>query len=127
MQRTGKENPLSEAVFNMLTIDDKKDEIETMDEGNDLNIFPYKFEKYNTPFILLLNAVETNDTINITLTYTTSLFKKATIKKMADHYIDIIKQAVEDNSIKLSGIKISHDLLTVKPVISREDEIVFNF
>jgi hypothetical protein len=58
-------------------------------------------------------AIETDGTINFTVRYYTALYKRSTVEKMIEHYIEILKQVVENLEIKLKDIVISLDFLEV--------------
>jgi tyrocidine synthetase-3 len=122
------ENPLCQAVFNMFTIDDGKEDGGTAPGGGGrLNISPYKYERRQTPFNLLLNARELSDSVKLIFTYSTELFKKTAIEKMADHLLEIARQVVGADDVPLTDIKISHDLLTTTPAAFRDSNSGFNF
>ena len=46
---------------------------------------------------------------------------------MADHFVEILRQAVENRDVKLGDIEISYDLLEVKADMLQEDKGDFNF
>jgi hypothetical protein len=78
-------------------------------------------------FDLLLNAVDANENISMSLVYSTALFKKSTVEKISKHFIEILDQVIGDKYIKLKDITISHGVLTLKPNILQEDQGDFNF
>ncbi len=49
------------------------------------------------------------------LEYSTALFKPSTIEKMAQRYIQVIEQVVENKTLKIKEIKIVHDLIEARP------------
>jgi hypothetical protein len=65
-------------------------------------------------------VVERNDTIDIILRYSTALYKKSTVCRIAEHYIEIVKQVVENLEIKLKDIVIPLDFLAVQSNILEE-------
>ena len=98
-------NPLFDTEFAINNID----VVEVKIPG--LKIKPYpggiKFAKFDLHFLVL----EGNDTIKFVLHYCTTLFKRVTVEKIQQHYIEILEQVGENPQIKLEDIFISLDLL----------------
>ena len=91
-------------------------------EVKDIKISPCKEYKNEVcKFDITLFAHETGDKILFCLEYSTRLFKKSTIEKFAQRYIDIIKQVTDNKEIKLKDINILHDLFVVNPGVSKSD------
>jgi hypothetical protein len=76
---------------------------------------------------LRFGATESPNGIHFLVTYATSLFKKSTARKMAEYYLEILNQVLENDDIKLADIMISHDLLTVRASDLRSEEKEFGF
>jgi hypothetical protein len=121
LERDKSRNPVYDVVFALENVEMPNLEIK------ELEIKPYEFENKTSKTDLRIGVVERGDTIGMCITYATALFKKETAERMAQHYIEIIKQIVENNKIKLENIKIFYDLIAIKPNILREDESEFNF
>jgi amino acid adenylation domain-containing protein len=92
-----------------------------------LEFQPYESTIKFAKFDLHFTAEENNDNIDITLRYYTALFKKSTIDKMAEHFVEIVRQVVENLEIKLEDITISIDLLAVTTNILEEAKGDFEF
>jgi acyl carrier protein len=88
---------------------------------------PHNYEKINARYDLVLDAHERDGGIYLNLTYKTGLFKRTTVEKMGQRYLDILKQVLENKDIKLEEITIDYDLLNVKPGILQEDKDDFDF
>ena len=88
---------------------------------------PHNYEKINARYDLVLDAHERDGGIYLNLTYKTGLFKRTTVEKMGQRYLDILKQVLENRDIKLEEITIDYDLLNVKPGILQEDKDDFDF
>ncbi len=73
----------------------------------DLKFEPVAIEKITAKTELRFGAVEKDGTIAIKVTYITALFKRETIEEMAAHYIEILKQVVKNNEVKLKDIEIA--------------------
>ena len=121
LNRDTEKNPIYNVVFAVMNLD------YTGDQLPGLNVEPYAIEKMTAKTELRLGAVETANTISMKLTYVKSLFKKEHVVEMAQHYIDILKQVLKNNEIKLKDIKISHRMTTLKPSPLRSDPDEFNF
>jgi amino acid adenylation domain-containing protein len=118
-------NPLFDVVFQLLHPDDME-----MDKisGDNLKIRPYERETNPAAhFDLYFEAVELENRAGIMVTYSTALFKKSTIEKIADHYIEILGHVLENKDIKLEEISISHGLFALKSTPLREEEGEFGF
>jgi non-ribosomal peptide synthetase component F len=114
-------NPLFDVVFSFQNINLPEIEIPG------LRLKPYEFEYKISHFDLTLYANEINDSIAFSLEYSTALFKKETIEKMRDYYIDIVKQVLENENIKLKEITVSYDLVPAKANILQDKNGVYNF
>jgi acyl carrier protein len=88
---------------------------------------PHNYEKINARYDLVLDAHERGGGIYLNLTYKKGLFKRTTVEKMGQRYLDILKQVLENRDIKLEEITIDYDLLNVKPGILQEDKDDFDF
>jgi fengycin family lipopeptide synthetase D len=90
-------NPLFDVMFAFEEIEDKF-------EVGSLKFEPYKFERKISKFDLSLAASQKSEDMEFSIEYCTKLFKLETINMMAVHYINILKQIVENPNIKLSEI-----------------------
>ena len=70
-------------------------------------------------FDLSIEILPLNNELNLSFEYATKLFKKDTIERLAEHFVNIIKNVIENNDIKISDI----ELLSEK----EKNEILFNF
>jgi amino acid adenylation domain-containing protein len=117
-------NPLFDVVFQVTNIDMN----EIKGTGN-FNVTSYETDFNYSHFDLLLNAVDADENISMSMVYSTALFKKSTIEKMSNHFMEILDQVIKDNYIKLKDITISHDLLVLKSNIfqGEQDQEEFEF
>jgi amino acid adenylation domain-containing protein len=124
LQRNTKTNPLNDCVFNYI---DVRTNEERKELSSEIKISPYEYERNVNPFNLLLIAAVTENMINMILTYPSLLFKRTTMEKMTENYMNIINQVSEDREIRLADIKLSHDLFIAKSSVQRKEESDFNF
>ncbi|UCH95458.1 MAG: amino acid adenylation domain-containing protein [Candidatus Aminicenantes bacterium] len=115
------QNPLFNAAFVVQNMEIDKIEIEG------LEITPYDFKTRVSRFDFQLVASEANDSITMILEYSIALFKRVWAEKFAERYVNILKQVVENNDIKLKDITISHHLTVAKPSVSKGTAVDFNF
>jgi hypothetical protein len=74
---------------------------------------------------LLLGAFERDDSIEIKLEYSISLFKVSTAHQISGHFIEVLKQVVDQQDMKLKDITVSHHLLAASPGTLYEDDADF--
>jgi non-ribosomal peptide synthetase component F len=87
----------------------------------------HDYDTQNSKFDITLYAHEVNDVILFGIEYSTHLFKPSTIEKMAERYLEIIKQVVEDKNIRLKDIVLSHRLYDQKLELPPEESEEFGF
>jgi hypothetical protein len=78
-----------------------------------LKVEPYideKEETIETKFDMLFTGRDIGNRLFFNVTYSTQIFKKETIEKFIEYFKKIVSEVVENESIKLKDIKISHDL-----------------
>ncbi|HLP62244.1 MAG TPA: amino acid adenylation domain-containing protein [Candidatus Deferrimicrobium sp.] len=121
VQRKKNRNPLFDTQFTFQTI------AEGYSKDSQLKIKPYKNLIKTMKFHLSLNAMETGEIITMTFLYITDIFRRETIEKMAEHYIEILSRITEDNIVKIGDIGISHKFLKGESDVSREEYVAFEF
>lgn len=126
LTRHSSKTPLVETILTIL-----RGQNQTVNEtGNteiELEVKEWLYEKYPAKFELALDAVENSRFINMWLTYSTRLFKRSTIEKVKNHYLEILGQAITDLDIKLKDIVISHELAEAEPDFLHNDSGDFGF
>ncbi|WP_396278709.1 bacitracin non-ribosomal peptide synthetase BacC [Bacillus paralicheniformis] len=70
---------------------------------------PLQTEVNISKFDLTLTAAETNEGIQCVFNYSTKLFKRSTIERMAGHLINILKEAANDPQMPLSDVNMLSD------------------
>ncbi len=103
LRRDLSRNPLFDTVFSM----------QNMDTGNiaieGLNFTPYEFEYKVSKFDLTLYAAEERGSISFRMEYSTGLFKRETIERMASRFVHILMQLTENPDVKLYDIELATD------------------
>ena len=73
-------------------------------ELDDLRFENYRFENKISKFDITLSAVDLGEEIGFYLEYCIRLFKRETIERIIGHFINILREVVENPEIKLSEI-----------------------
>ncbi|HLP47747.1 MAG TPA: condensation domain-containing protein [Candidatus Kapabacteria bacterium] len=92
------------AIFNQ----NIEDEFDFVSSIGGLKFKPYRFENKTSKTDLRFAAMENAGEIQITLTYCPALFKRSSCEKMAERFMDILIQVIDNNNIKLAEINVSH-------------------
>ncbi len=100
LERDMSRNALFDIMFVLQNVD--RDEIMQLKIKE---IQPYEFNSKIAKFDLSLNAEEKTDRILFNIEYCTSLFKRETIERLAEHYVQIITSVVNHPEIQLSEIR----------------------
>jgi non-ribosomal peptide synthetase component F len=93
----------------------------------DLKFKRYENEMGITKFDLILAANDVGEPIKIWMIYSTTLFKRASIEKMIQRYVNILEQVIEKPDILLKEIEISHELLVAGTDVQQETQADFTF
>ncbi len=114
LQKNLNRNPLFDVVFSL----QNGTGYDHLDLG-DLKFIPYEIENKVAKFDLTLTAVDSEKVFYFTLNYSTDLYEKETIERMANHLANIVRQIVENPMIEIGKIQ----------MISAEerDQLLFKF
>lgn len=93
-------NPLFNVMLIVQNVDMTKLELEG------LRFNPYLYYNKMSKLDLTLEAVEDRDEIKFHIEYSTVLFKRDTVERLAGHFVNILKGAVADPGIPISAIDI---------------------
>jgi amino acid adenylation domain-containing protein len=88
---------------------------------------PYHYEKINAPFDLILTGTESAGKMSFFINYSTSLFKRETVERMAGGFTEVISEVVKNPDLTLEDIVVSYDLLEAAPGLQVEDRGDFGF
>ncbi|MCK4260903.1 MAG: amino acid adenylation domain-containing protein, partial [Halanaerobiales bacterium] len=94
-------NSLLDVMFALQNME----KIETVQ--GDLKFIPYNFENKVVKFDLLMKAVENDNRIKMTFEYRTKLFKRETIERLANQFINLIEQIVVNPELLLGKYEIT--------------------
>jgi tyrocidine synthetase-3 len=112
-------------VFDVLFVSENVDIPELEVEG--LKLVPYEFKIQTTHLDLVLYTVEVNDKVTMILEYSAVLFEHSTAEKMAQRYVEVLKQVANNKDIRLKDIKIATSLNEVKLKQDFKDFSAFDF
>jgi amino acid adenylation domain-containing protein len=96
-------NPLFDTMFVMQNMD-----LNELKIGG-LNIRPYNLENKVSKFDLILFSMEGKDGLNFIFEYCSKLFKRETIERMRDHFIQIMREVVDNPDKKICEIEMITD------------------
>ncbi|QOR34871.1 amino acid adenylation domain-containing protein [Clostridium sp. 'deep sea'] len=92
-------NPLFDTMFILQNTENKELEIA------DNKLKPFPFERGKAKFDITLEARELNNSIYFNLEYATKVFSKQTIKKLINHYQNILIAVANNPHIKLAELE----------------------
>ncbi len=101
-------NPLFDVLFDLNIVEtlvERSLETEEDVKKTEQKIKPYNFKTTMAKFDLSFDGLVTEYGIFFTINYITDLFNKETIIKMANHFVNIAKEVVENPEMLLSEIK----------------------
>jgi tyrocidine synthetase-3 len=119
-------NVLFDVFFQFNNLDDKLANIPEA-KIEDLTIRPYHYKGWIAKFDLYLWGKEKESGILFFIEYATRLFREETVKSFIQYFKQIVSAIVRDNRIKLKDISITHDLLSTKSNILKQDQGDFGF
>ncbi|WBW99496.1 non-ribosomal peptide synthetase [Oceanirhabdus sp. W0125-5] len=97
--REANRNPIFDIMFALQNISNRRIELEG------LTFKPYELQNNVSKFDLTLTALEETEDILLSWQYSTKLFKKETIERMSVHYINILKEVLNNIDIEISEIE----------------------
>ncbi|MBE6048536.1 MAG: amino acid adenylation domain-containing protein [Clostridium sp.] len=103
IKRNSMDNPLFNVMFVMQNMG------EFVLSLDDMKITSYDFKYKSSKFDMALMAYQKSDGIRFTFEYSTMLFKKKTIERMAQHYIEILIKVLKDDSLPLGKVNMLTD------------------
>ncbi len=99
LERNLSRNALFDTMFALQNIADNEINL------SDLRFKPYEFSGRISKFDLSLYASETEKGIGFAFEYSTNLFKKSTIERMAGHFVNILQEIGENPEIQIADIE----------------------
>jgi non-ribosomal peptide synthetase component F len=127
-------NPLFDVLFLFNTLD--ADTISVLDSAPvretgipGLKIKPYEGEDKQVKFDILFTGRETGEGKNLffKVEYSTGLFKKETMERFIDYFKEVAAAVIENESLALKDIVISHDLSLALSDAHQAADIDFDF
>ncbi|MCB2298651.1 non-ribosomal peptide synthetase [Clostridium tagluense] len=93
-------NPIFDVLFAFQNMDKGEIKIEGLNINTSYSIS--NVEKFD----LTMTAFYDENSIKINMSYATSLYKKETIERMRNHFLNLIKKVVDDRRIKIKDMEI---------------------
>lgn len=115
-------NPLFDVVFQTQNLENPTIEVQG------LTFKPYEKDFHVSRFDLVIYCEEEaqNESINLRYLYSPALFKRSTIEEMANHFVEILTQVLENREMKLKDIKISMEVAAARSKLHQE-KVHFQF
>jgi gramicidin S synthase 2/tyrocidine synthetase-3 len=117
-------NPLFDVLINFYNFEEKAlpaDASETKASDSNLNQILAKYGSDIAHNDLVLYVEQTGENLLLSLEYCTKLFKQETIERFIRYFHEITACIIENDTIKLEDIQISHELIKSESGILRED------
>nr|WP_283809169.1 type I polyketide synthase [Tumebacillus amylolyticus] len=114
-------NPLFDVAFVQQHMDTEALEVDG------LRVTPYDYDHKRAQFDLLLRAVETPDSIELTMEYAAALFKRETVEKMCERFREVLERVTNDVNLSLGNLHFQHDLQELQAVALPDDLGDFEF
>ncbi|MDR6224080.1 non-ribosomal peptide synthetase [Desmospora profundinema] len=103
LQRDLGRNPLFQAMITFQSFGRDVLQLEGM------NVSAYELDYANSKFDLLLFATETQNRIECRMEYATSLFKRETIQRMMQHFVQIVRDMVHHTDKRIAEVQMLTD------------------
>ncbi len=100
VERDPARNPLFDVEFVMQIVEKERD------NADELAGASYEYRNKTTKFDIALDAYEVGDQIHFRFQYSTKLFKKQTVRNMAQHYLNVLRTTAANPEIRLEDIDI---------------------
>lgn len=121
IQRQPGRHPLVDTVFTTKNISRGSGEVTAGQRAPSASDTP-DFGARISHFDLMYHAVIADRSIEVLVEYSVELFKKSTMEDMAAHFVDILRQVMENGDIPLKEITVAHDFLAARPDILRLEQ-----
>ncbi|MDD5602470.1 MAG: amino acid adenylation domain-containing protein [Eubacteriales bacterium] len=106
VRRDPSRNPIFDVMFVLQKNENASYVVREPAGSGKLRLTPYKAFNETSKFDMLLEATEKEEGIIFNLEYSSDLFDKETIERMASHYINIIKEVLKKPETHISDIDI---------------------
>jgi amino acid adenylation domain-containing protein len=124
-------NPLFDTMFSFASLERSSAPGERDSNGQtepSLRVRPFQREgESQSKFDLLVTGVDEGDFITVSIGYSMGLFKKETIERFVDYFSHIISVIVDNPSVLLEEIEMTHDLSEAKSEIYEGSDSEFEF
>ncbi len=117
-------NPLFDVGFQLNNVDTIRGKNLEFEDGDGA---PVSIKNRVARFDLLLGAVELKNNILMSLEYSSELFKRETVTKVAERYVEILGKLMENKSIKLGELDLPQELEAPRADILLQERGDFEF
>jgi amino acid adenylation domain-containing protein len=121
VDRDSARNPIFDVMFAFQNMDIPEVEMPG------LKLKPYPLQMHSCPFDMLLEAEEKDGKLLFKFRFCTALLKKDKIERFIRYFKEITGRVMENKTIQLEDIKISHDLKEKQLIIPQQVREGFDF
>ncbi len=100
LERDMSRNPLFDVMFALQNTNTAKPDLKV------LKTAPFGLATKVSKFDLTLNAIEVGDRIRLSFEYSTNLFKRDTITRLGQHYLNLLGEIVRKSELEISEIEL---------------------
>lgn len=103
VERNSERNPLFDIMFSLQNIEENENIIS---ENEELTYYKYPFESNMTQFDISIDTFVQKNKVELKFKYAKQLFKKETIKRMAQHYLQILSFISDNTESSIKDVEI---------------------
>jgi amino acid adenylation domain-containing protein len=122
----GSRNPLFNVVF-VQNLEVNPHTLKNTGGMETLKITSHPSEPVSAGFDLIMEATEIHESIHMRMVYSHRLFKKPFVEEMGKNFLEILRQIMENETITLENIHLSHDFTAMKFNHPQETDGDFGF
>jgi len=100
LKRETNRNPVFDVMFEMQNMDI------SWEDMNKLNFSEFSMKTNVAKFDMAMSVIEKKDCLCLNINYSTDLYKKETVGRIKNHYLNIIEKVIENIDIKIKDIEI---------------------
>lgn len=115
-------DPMIDAAFTVQNMNLDEVKSKNIRENSQLKVIPLEFDAGITKWALDLFAHQKEETIGMTLVYSSQLFRESSVRMIANHFVEVLRQVLEDDTVRLKDIRLYRNLSPSKKSTVVEDD-----
>jgi amino acid adenylation domain-containing protein len=121
LQGDASRNPLFDTEFSLVRTDASQEK----EDIRGLTLVPYPDGSRFAKFDLHFHVSVYGELIHVLMRYSTDLFKRTTVEKIRDYYLEVLHQVIENMDVRLGDITVSHQRMEVKVSVMEDSSADF--